>query len=311
MEHISVLLHETVDALEVKTDGIYVDGTLGRAGHSSLIVSKLTSGHLYGFDKDTQALEESKIKLESNLDKVTLIHDDFKNMKKCLNEYGVTQVDGVMLDLGVSSPQFDDADRGFSYRFDAKLDMRMDQSQILTAYQVVNEYEYKDIVRILYVYGEEKFAKQIARSIERNREIKPIETTFELVDVIKQALPMKILNKKGHPAKQTFQAIRLEVNGELESLKKGLNDAVDLLKVNGRCAVITFHSLEDRIVKECFNEKASVPQIDKRIPLLPSQMETASYKCINKKPILASQEELESNKRSHSAKLRILERVKD
>lgn len=311
MEHISVLLHETVDALEVKTDGIYVDGTLGRAGHSSLIVSKLTSGHLYGFDKDTQALEESKIKLEPNLDKVTLIHDDFKNMKKCLNEYGVTQVDGVMLDLGVSSPQFDDADRGFSYRFDAKLDMRMDQSQILTAYQVVNEYEYKDIVRILYVYGEEKFAKQIARSIERNREIKPIETTFELVDVIKQALPMKILNKKGHPAKQTFQAIRLEVNGELESLRKGLNDAVDLLKVNGRCAVITFHSLEDRIVKECFNEKASVPQIDKRIPLLPSQMETASYKCINKKPILASQEELESNKRSHSAKLRILERVKD
>lgn len=311
MEHISVLLHETVDALEVKTDGIYVDGTLGRAGHSSLIVSKLTSGHLYGFDKDTQALEESKIKLEPNLDKVTLIHDDFKNMKKCLNEHGVTQVDGVMLDLGVSSPQFDDADRGFSYRFDAKLDMRMDQSQILTAYQVVNEYEYKDIVRILYVYGEEKFAKQIARSIERNREIKPIETTFELVDVIKQALPMKILNKKGHPAKQTFQAIRLEVNGELESLKKGLNDAVDLLKVNGRCAVITFHSLEDRIVKECFNEKASVPQIDKRIPLLPSQMETASYKCINKKPILASQEELESNKRSHSAKLRILERVKD
>lgn len=311
MEHISVLLHETVDALEVKADGIYVDGTLGRAGHSSYIVSKLNNGHLYGFDKDIQALEESKVILKENLNKVTLIHDDFKNMKNRLNELGITNVDGVMLDLGVSSPQFDDADRGFSYRFDAKLDMRMDQTQALTAYQVVNEYDYKDIVRILYVYGEEKFAKQIARSIERNRLIKPIETTFELVNVIKEALPMKVLSKKGHPAKQTFQAIRLEVNGELDSLKKGLMDAIDLLNVKGRCAVITFHSLEDRIVKECFNEKSKVPQIDKRIPLLPSQMETASYKCINKKPILASKEELDENKRSHSAKLRILERVKD
>lgn len=310
MEHISVLLHETVDGLNIKPNGIYVDGTLGRAGHSSLIVEKLTTGHLFAFDKDQVALSESKQRLNEYLDKVTFIHDDFKNIKKVLNELGIEKVDGVMLDLGVSSPQFDDANRGFSYRYDAKLDMRMDQSQALTAYEVVNKYEYQDLVRILFQYGEEKFAKQIARSIERNREVKPIETTFELVDVIKQALPMKVLSKKGHPAKQTFQAIRLEVNGELESLKQGLKDAIDLLNVGGRCSVITFHSLEDRIVKELFNEVSTVKQIDKRIPILPNQIEEATYRCITKKPILASEEELAVNNRSHSAKLRVLERVK-
>ncbi len=310
MEHISVLLHETVDGLNVKPDGIYVDGTLGRAGHSSLIVESLTTGHLFAFDKDQVALDESRVRLQEFSDKVTFIHDDFKNIKKVLNELGIDKVNGVMLDLGVSSPQFDDANRGFSYRYDAKLDMRMDQSQTLTAYEVVNHYDYHDLVRILFQYGEEKFAKQIARSIERNREVKPIETTFELVDVIKQALPMKVLNKKGHPAKQTFQAIRLEVNGELESLKQGLKDAIDLLSIQGRCSVITFHSLEDRIVKELFNEVSTVPQIDKRIPILPSQIEEASYRCITKKPILASEEELAMNNRSHSAKLRVLERIK-
>lgn len=310
MEHISVLLHETVEGLNVKPDGIYVDGTLGRAGHSSLIVKQLTTGHLFAFDKDQIALEESKLRLQDDLHKVTFIHDDFKNMKKVLHELGIEQVDGVMLDLGVSSPQFDDANRGFSYRYDAKLDMRMDQSQSLTAYEVVNHYEFNDLVRILFQYGEEKFAKQIARSIEKNREVKPIETTFELVDVIKKALPMKVLSKKGHPAKQTFQAIRLEVNGELESLKKGLKDAIDLLAVNGRCSVITFHSLEDRIVKELFNEVSTVPKVDKRIPLLPDAIEEAAYRCINKKPILATEQELEVNNRSHSAKLRVLERTK-
>lgn len=310
MEHISVLLHETVDGLNVKPDGIYVDGTLGRAGHSGLIVKSLTTGHLFAFDKDQVALDESRVRLQEFSDKVTFIHDDFKNIKKVLNELGIDKVNGVMLDLGVSSPQFDDANRGFSYRYDAKLDMRMDQSQTLTAYEVVNHYDYHDLVRILFQYGEEKFAKQIARSIERNREVKPIETTFELVDVIKQALPMKVLNKKGHPAKQTFQAIRLEVNGELESLKQGLKDAIDLLSIQGRCSVITFHSLEDRIVKELFNEVSTVPQIDKRIPILPSQIEEASYRCITKKPILASEEELAMNNRSHSAKLRVLERIK-
>ncbi|MFV0550658.1 MAG: 16S rRNA (cytosine(1402)-N(4))-methyltransferase RsmH [Anaerorhabdus sp.] len=311
MEHISVLLHETVEGLNVKPDGIYVDGTLGRAGHSSLIVKSLSTGHLFAFDKDQVALDESRIRLQEDSDKVTFIHDDFKNMKKVLNELGINKVDGVMLDLGVSSPQFDDANRGFSYRYDAKLDMRMDQSQTLTAYEVVNHYDYHDLVRILFQYGEEKFAKQIARSIERNREIKPIETTFELVDVIKQALPMKVLNKKGHPAKQTFQAIRLEVNGELESLKQGLKDAIDLLNIQGRCSVITFHSLEDRIVKDLFNEVSTVPQIDKRIPILPNQIEKASYRCITKKPILASEEELAMNNRSHSAKLRVLERINE
>ncbi|MEF9967585.1 MAG: 16S rRNA (cytosine(1402)-N(4))-methyltransferase RsmH, partial [Longicatena sp.] len=237
--------------------------------------------------------------------------DDFKNMKKDIEELGIEQIDGIMMDLGVSSPQFDDASRGFSYRFDAKLDMRMDQSQLLTAYDVVNTYDYHDLIRILFQYGEEKFAKQIARSIERNRAIKPIETTFELVDVIKQALPMKVLSKKGHPAKQTFQAIRLEVNGELESLKQGLRDAVNMLSVGGRCAIITFHSLEDRIVKEIFNEFSTVEAVDKRIPLLPEQMETPSYKLVNKKPISASEDELAMNNRSHSAKLRVIERVKE
>ncbi|MEG0238707.1 16S rRNA (cytosine(1402)-N(4))-methyltransferase RsmH [Anaerorhabdus sp.] len=311
MEHISVLLHETVDGLAVKENGLYIDGTLGRGGHSLLVVEQLKDGHLFAFDKDQKAIEESKVRLEDYLNHITFIHDDFKNMKKDLEEKGITEVDGIMMDLGVSSPQFDDASRGFSYRFDAKLDMRMDQSQELTAYDVVNKYDFHDLMRILYQYGEEKFAKQIARSIERNRLIKPIETTFELVDVIKQALPMKVLSKKGHPAKQTFQAIRLEVNGELESLKQGLRDATSMLKVGGRCSIITFHSLEDRIVKELFNELSTVEQIDKRIPLLPEQMETPEFKLINKKPILASDDELAINNRSHSAKLRVLERVKN
>ncbi|MEG0177450.1 16S rRNA (cytosine(1402)-N(4))-methyltransferase RsmH [Anaerorhabdus sp.] len=311
MEHISVLLHETVDALAVKPNGYYIDGTLGRGGHSLLVVEQLNEGHLFAFDKDQKAIEESSKRLEKYLNKVTFIHDDFKNMKKDIEELGIEQIDGIMMDLGVSSPQFDDASRGFSYRFDAKLDMRMDQSQLLTAYDVVNTYDYHDLIRILFQYGEEKFAKQIARSIERNRAIKPIETTFELVDVIKQALPMKVLSKKGHPAKQTFQAIRLEVNGELESLKQGLRDAVNMLSVGGRCAIITFHSLEDRIVKEIFNEFSTVEAVDKRIPLLPEQMETPSYKLVNKKPISASEDELAMNNRSHSAKLRVIERVKE
>lgn len=311
MEHISVLLQETVDGLAVKENGIYIDGTLGRGGHSLEVVKQLKQGHLFAFDKDQRAIDESKIRLKDYLDHVTFIHDDFKNMKNDLEELGIDKVDGIMMDLGVSSPQFDDASRGFSYRFDAKLDMRMDQSQMLSAYEVVNTYDFHDLVRILYQYGEEKFAKQIARSIERNRQVKPIETTFELVDVIKQALPMKVLSKKGHPAKQTFQALRLEVNGELESLKQGLRDATSMLAIGGRCSIITFHSLEDRIVKELFNELSTVEQVDKRIPLLPEQMETPAFKLINKKPICASDDELAMNNRSHSAKLRVLERVKD
>ncbi len=308
MKHISVLLEECLVALDIKKDGIYVDGTLGRGGHSLEIVKRLDQGHLYCFDKDAQALTESKERLKDYLDKVTFIHQDFRNMKEALKEFNVDKVDGILLDLGVSSPQFDDSNRGFSYRCDSQLDMSMDQRQELSAYQVINEYSYHDLIRIFFNYGEEKFSKQIARAIEKQREIKKIETTFELVDVIKSALPMKVLSKKGHPAKQVFQAIRLEVNGELDALKVGLKDALELLGSKGRCAVITFHSLEDRIVKEMFNEVSKVATVNKRVPLLPEQIEKPNYRSINRKPIIASEDEMKENRRSHSAKLRVIER---
>lgn len=310
MKHVSVLLHETVDSLNVKPDGIYVDGTLGRAGHAKYLISKLTTGHLYAFDKDEQALEESKTNLEGYLDKITMIHSDFSSMKEELNKLGIEKVDGIMMDLGVSSPQFDDSERGFSYRFDARLDMRMNQEQDLDAEKVVNTYSEKELIRILREYGEERYAMSIAKAIVKKRAIKPIHTTFELVDVIKSALPAKELRKKGHPAKQTFQAIRIEVNGELVALQRGLQEALDLLDLNGRCAVITFHSLEDRIVKNTFKDYSSAPFVEPRIPLKVEQMEQASFQLINRKPILATQEELNENNRSHSAKLRVIERIK-
>lgn len=308
IEHISVLLHESIEQLAIKPDGIYVDGTLGRGGHSLEIAKRLTTGHLYCFDKDQDAILKSKERLKDYLDKITLIHSDFCNMKEKLQEYNIEKIDGVLLDLGVSSPQFDETERGFSYRFDSRLDMRMDRTQSLDAYAVVNTYSYQDLVRILYRYGEESFAKQIARKIENARNEKPITTTFELVDVIKSALPAKVLNKKGHPAKQTFQAIRIEVNHELDSLEKGLSDALAMLNSNGRACVITFHSLEDRIVKEMFASVSTAPKIDRNIPILPKDMPQADYRLITKKPILPNETEEENNKRSHSAKLRVVER---
>ena len=303
MKHVSVLLHETVDSLNVKPDGIYVDGTLGRAGHAKYLISKLTTGHLYAFDKDEQALKESRENLKDVLDKATLIHADFSRMKEELHARGVEKVDGIMMDLGVSSPQFDDSQRGFSYRFDARLDMRMNQEQDLDAEKVVNTYSEQELTRILKEYGEERYAYAIAKAIVKKR-------TFELVDVIKSALPAKELRKKGHPAKQTFQAIRIEVNNELGALQKGIEEALDLLDVNGRCAIITFHSLEDRIVKNTFKDYSSAPFVEPRIPLKVEQMEQASFQLINRKPILATQEELDENHRSHSAKLRVIERIK-
>ena len=310
MKHVSVLLHETVDSLNVKPDGIYVDGTLGRAGHAKCLISKLTTGHLYAFDKDEQALKESRENLKDVLDKATLIHADFSRMKEELHARGVEKVDGIMMDLGVSSPQFDDSQRGFSYRFDARLDMRMNQEQDLDAEKVVNTYSEQELTRILKEYGEERYAYAIAKTIVKKRTIQPIKTTFELVDVIKSALPAKELRKKGHPAKQTFQAIRIEVNNELGALQKGIEEALDLLDVNGRCAIITFHSLEDRIVKNTFKDYSSAPFVEPRIPLKVEQMEQASFQLINRKPILATQEELDENHRSHSAKLRVIERIK-
>lgn len=310
MKHVSVLLHETVDLLNVKPDGIYVDGTLGRGGHAGLLISKLTTGHLYAFDKDEQAIAESRENLKDSLDKVTFIHNDFRYMQEELTRYGVEHVDGVMMDLGVSSPQFDDPKRGFSYRYDARLDMRMDQEQSKDAWQVVNTYSYQDLVRILREYGEERYAVQIARAIEHRRQEGPIDTTFQLVDVIRSALPEKELHKKGHPAKQTFQALRIEVNDELDSLERGLREACGLLDLHGRCAVITFHSLEDRLVKTTFKDLSSAPFVAPKIPLKADQMEQASFLLVNKKPVMADEQELAENHRSHSAKLRVIERIR-
>ena len=304
MEHYSVLLNESIELLEIKPDGIYVDGTLGRGGHSSEIAKKLTTGHLYSFDKDQTAIDESSKRLEPWKEKVTLIHSDFSSMKERLNELGIYEIDGLILDLGVSSPQFDNPERGFSYRFDARLDMRMDQSQDLSAYEVINEYDQKDLQYIFRKYGEEAFAAPIAKKIVEKRQERPIETTFDLVDVIKEALPMKVKAKKGHPAKKVFQSVRIEVNQELSSLETGLSDGLSMLKKGGRAAVITFHSLEDRIVKEMFVERSSVEKVDKRIPLMPDQIKEADYQLLNKKPILPSDVENTENNRSHSAKLR-------
>lgn len=310
MEHTSVLLKESIDALAIRSNGIYVDGTLGRGGHSSEILKQLDSGHLYAFDRDEAAIKASDQRLSGISDHYTIIRSNFASLKAELAKHDVKHIDGLLLDLGVSSPQFDDASRGFSYRFDAPLDMRMDQRQSLSAYEVVNEWDYHDLVSIFFRYGEEKFAKQIARRIEQVREQQPIRTTFELVDVIKSALPMKVLNTKGHPAKKIFQAIRIAVNDELQELHIVLHDALSMLNPQGRIAVITFQSLEDRIVKDTFKEYSSVPKIDKRIPLLPEQLETPPYRLVCRKPILPGSEELMENNRAHSAKLRVIERIR-
>ena len=310
MEHTAVLLHETVDLLKVKPDGIYVDGTLGRGGHAGLLISELTAGHLYAFDKDEQAIAESKENLKEHLDKVTFIHDDFRHMKEDLAALGIHEVDGVMMDLGVSSPQFDDPERGFSYRFDARLDMRMDRNQTLDAYQIVNTYSEAELTKILREYGEERYAAYIARNIVKSRTITPITTTFELVDVIRASLPPRELYRKGHPAKKTFQALRIAVNDELGALEAGLREACSLLSVHGRCAVITFHSLEDRMVKNTFKDLSAAPSVAPRLPIKASQMEQASFLLLTKKPIVSDEEELNENHRAHSAKLRGIERIK-
>jgi len=296
--HVSVMPNECLDLLDVKEDGIYVDGTLGRGGHSKLILEKLKNGKLYCFDLDNQAIEESK-KVLKDYNNVIYIHDNFMNM----NKY-VDKVDGILLDLGVSSPQFDESERGFSYRFDGPLDMRMNKEDKLSAYDVVNGYSEKQLADILWNYGEEKFSRVIARNIVSSR---PINTTLELVEVIKKSLPAKILNKKGHPAKQTFQAIRIEVNHELDSLKKFLESFDEILNVNGRVVIITFHSLEDRLVKQTFKNLSSVND-DKRIALRPEDVKQADYKLLNhgKK---ADELEIENNRRAKSAIVRGIEKV--
>ena len=305
-KHYSVLLEEAVEGLNIKEDGIYVDCTLGGAGHSLEILKKLTTGKLYAFDQDNVALENAKIKLSEYADKVVFIKSNFENLKEKLAEQNVYEVDGVLYDLGVSSPQLDTPERGFSYNYDTRLDMRMDTDASMSAYEVVNEYSYHDLVRIFYRYGEERFSKQIARNIEKKRELAPIETTFQLVDIIKESIPAAKRRTGGHPAKRVFQAIRIAVNNELSVFENSLEQAIDIVKVGGRISVITFHSLEDRICKQIFNSYAKNKEIPKNLPILPNES-LSKLKLITRKPICPSDKELEENNRSRSAKLRVAE----
>lgn len=270
-KHQSVLLKETVDALNVQPDGIYVDATLGGGGHSEYLLSQLTTGHLYSFDQDDHALASSQQRLAQYAEagQVTFIKSNFRYLQSALAQVGVTKIDGILYDLGVSSPQFDDAQRGFSYKKEAPLDMRMDQDAELTAYQVVNEWSYQQLIKIFFRYGEEKFSKQVARKIEQQRAIAPIETTIELADLIKSAIPAPARRTGGHPAKRIFQAIRIAVNDELGAIEASLEQAIPLVKVGGRISVITFQSLEDRLVKTMFKEQATPQDIPRGLPILP------------------------------------------
>ena len=311
-QHTTVLLRETVDGLAIKPNGIYVDCTLGGAGHSEYLLSQLNAdGHLYAFDQDQKAINNAKVRLNEYVAKkqVTFVKANFRELKTELNFLGVTKVDGILYDLGVSSPQLDEAERGFSYHQDAPLDMRMDQDAPLSAYQVVNDYSYHELVKIFFRYGEEKFSKQIARLIERKRAEKPIETTGELVDVIKEAIPAPARRKGGHPAKRVFQAIRIAVNDELGAIESSLEQAIDILDLEGRVSVITFHSLEDRIVKTMFKEFSTPKDMPPGLPMVPEEFQPI-LKLVNRKPIIPSDEELQENNRARSAKLRIAEKVK-
>ncbi|WML38997.1 16S rRNA (cytosine(1402)-N(4))-methyltransferase RsmH [Neobacillus sp. OS1-2] len=308
-EHTTVLLKEAVDGLNIKPDGIYVDCTLGGAGHSSRILSKLgAGGKLYAFDQDETAIAHAKEKLAEYGDQLVIIKSNFLYLKDELESLGINHVDGVLYDLGVSSPQLDTPERGFSYHHDAPLDMRMDNDADVSAYDVINHWSYEDLVRIFFRYGEEKFSKQIARKIEAAREVNPIETTFELVELIKDGIPAPARRKGGHPAKRIFQAVRIAVNDELAVFEKSLNQAIDLLKPEGRISVITFHSLEDRICKAAFKKASETPQLPKGLPIIPDEYKP-ELKLVSRKPILPSEEELEHNNRARSAKLRIAEKL--
>ena len=311
--HETVLLHETVDGLALKPDGVYVDCTLGGAGHSEYLLSQLSEeGHLYAFDQDERALENAKIRLAPFVEKgmVTFIKSNFRFIKEELNQIGIFEVDGILYDLGVSSPQLDEAERGFSYHQDAHLDMRMDTQAPLTAKEIVNTWSYHELIRIFYRYGEEKFSKQIARKIEAAREVAPIETTGELVELIKEGIPAPARRKGGHPAKRVFQAIRIAVNDELSAVEDSLEAAISLIKVGGRVSVITFHSLEDRIVKSIFKEHSALPELPPGLPVMPTEFQP-ELKLVNRKPIIPTEEELEQNNRARSAKLRIAEKQKE
>ena len=306
--HVSVLLWECIEGLNIKPDGIYVDGTLGGAGHSSEIVKRLDSGRHIGIDRDNVALKAAGERLSPWADKVTLVHSNFCEIKQVLDDLNIEGVDGILLDLGVSSPQLDDGARGFSYMADAPLDMRMNNEDPLTAHDVVNTWPYEELKRILYDYGEERYAPQIASAICRKRELKPIETTLELVDVIRSAMPPAALREKQHPAKRSFQAIRIAVNDELGSVEKVMRDAIPKLNKGGRLAVITFHSLEDRIVKNAMVAASKGCTCPPSFPVCVCGKKP-QVKLITRKPIVSSDEELEVNPRARSAKLRICEKL--
>ena len=306
--HVSVLLEECIQGLAIKPDGIYVDGTLGGAGHSSRIAAKLTTGRLIGIDRDNVALEAAAERLRPFEDRVTLVHANFCDMDQALQELGIDKVDGILLDLGVSSPQLDDGQRGFSYMTDAPLDMRMNGEDARDARQIVNTWSYEELKRILYDYGEERFAPRIAAAICRRREQAPIETTLELVDVIKSAMPASALREKQHPAKRSFQAIRIAVNDELGAVETVMKKAVPLLNPGGRLAVITFHSLEDRIVKNAMAEAAKVCTCPPSFPVCVCGKKP-QVRIVTRKPIVSGEEELERNPRARSAKLRICEKL--
>lgn len=306
--HISVLLDEAISSLNIKSSGVYVDATLGYGGHSSEILKKVKRGYLFALDQDSEAIRHSTDRLSTIGTNFTIVKSNFKDLKEVINNEGYEKVDGILFDLGVSSPELDEDYRGFSFHKDALLDMRMDTSQNFSAYNVVNEYSYEELRNIFYKYGEDSFAPGIAKKIVEARETKPIETTMELVEIIKTAVPLKLRLKK-HPARQIFQAIRIEVNDELNVLEKALRDAADLLAVGGRVVVITFHSLEDRIVKRYFKELTEVEEKVKGLPNVDPKL-LPDFKLVNRKPIIPSEEEIERNPRSRSAKMRVIERIK-
>ena len=308
-KHVPIMLKEVIENLDIKSNGVYVDATVGGAGHSSEIAKRLgENGTLVCFDKDRTAIEVSRERLKAFKCRVIFANCDFCEIKSFLFEQGIVQVDGILADLGVSSYQIDEAERGFSYIHDAKLDMRMDTNQKLSAWEIVNKYPEKDLLKILYNYGEENFAKSIVRNIISNRTTKAINTTGELVKIIEMSVPKKTLHKGGSVAKKTFQALRIETNGELDSLKIGLEDMISLLKPNGRICIITFHSLEDRIVKNCFAEHSTNCICPKELPVCVCGHK-ADLKLISKKPIVPSEEEMKINSRSASSKLRVAEKI--
>lgn len=308
-QHKPVMLNEVIDSLKIRPEGIYVDGTLGGAGHSSQIARRLSGeGRLFGFDQDAAAIEAATRRLEPYKDRVSIIRSNYSEMRERLSELGVRSADGILLDLGVSSYQLDDAQRGFSYRADAPLDMRMDQRQKLSAREVVNGYSIEELTRVIREYGEERFARNIAKHITAEREKKPIETTGELISIIKAAIPAKAREGGGHPAKRTFQAIRIEVNRELDVLSDSLDGMIDLLADGGRICVITFHSLEDRIVKEAFRRNENPCTCPPEFPVCVCGKKSKGH-VITRKPIIPSEEETEENPRSKSAKLRVFERT--